>query len=385
MLKYAIKGLQSRRVVTSLYIFALTLTMLVGTIVTNVNKQVQDGFLEADNKYDVVVGPEGGKTQLVMSSIFFSDDPVGLLEYQKLEDIRSQRGVVAAIPLAMGDTYRGTRIVGTEVGLLEGYTYKEGTVFNKTFDVVVGAEVSKDLNLVVGSSLVASCARHGGEHDDTPYTVVGVLDEQGNAYDNTIFTSLESVWEGHSHQNTGQTTEDHPDHHEEQGEITAILLRTDGFQTTGRIIMQREHGVQYVSPTAVMRELLGNIDIGRQISEVMSSVVIFMGVMMIGVLTYFMMTTMQGDLRTLRFIGMGERKIYSYVLYQVGIKCITSILLVASIRQLLIQVASGFARKQGIVFNTSIIYKEEIYLIGVLVLICILPIMVYLKRGEDNE
>ena len=92
MLKYAVKSLLSRKWVTFLYIFAVVIALTLGMIVDNISKQINEGFYNADNKYDVIIGPTGSSTQLVMSTLFFSDDPLGTIDYSYVKELED-RGI----------------------------------------------------------------------------------------------------------------------------------------------------------------------------------------------------------------------------------------------------------------------------------------------------
>ena len=77
MFKYSIKSLLSKKTVSILFIMSICVAISISMLSINISSQIEEGFYQVDKKYDVIVGPNGSSTQLVMSSLFFSDDPLG--------------------------------------------------------------------------------------------------------------------------------------------------------------------------------------------------------------------------------------------------------------------------------------------------------------------
>jgi putative ABC transport system permease protein len=132
----------------------------------------------------------------------FGDDPI--------VTIGGHEDVVAAFPISMGDTYRGFRIVGTQAKLFQHtwisafsrriripFIFAEGRPFERSFEAVVGGLVAREANLSLGSQFTGTHGLGAGEHEDFPYTVVGILEIAGTPNDRAIFVNLESVWEVH--------------------------------------------------------------------------------------------------------------------------------------------------------------------------------------------
>ncbi|MFR8620789.1 MAG: ABC transporter permease, partial [Romboutsia timonensis] len=263
MFRFALKSINSKKTISILYVIALSISMTISMLSINISSQIQEGFFRVDQKYDVVVGNKGSSTQLLMSSIFFSEDPLGTLPYSVVDDIKDIDETMKVVPIALGDNYRGSKIVGTEPNLLEGYEFSKGQVFGEDFEVVVGSNVAKAYNLEIGSQIVSSHgagdAISGHDHSDSPYKVVGILKTTNTSYDNAVFTDICNIWSAHSnhdeeaHNEEEHRDEEHHDHEEEHshddhdhedghehsdeeehthphnhsdGEVTAILVRS---------------------------------------------------------------------------------------------------------------------------------------------------------------
>ena len=145
MFKYALKSIKSKKIISILYVIALSISMTISMLSINISSQIQDGFFRVDQKYDVVIGNKGSSTQLLMSSVFFSEEPLGTLPYSVVDDIKKIDESMKVVPIALGDNYNGSKIVGTEPSLLEGYEFSKGEVFGEDFEVVVGSNVAKSI------------------------------------------------------------------------------------------------------------------------------------------------------------------------------------------------------------------------------------------------
>ena len=146
------------------------------------------------------------------------DIPTGNISVSEANRLRKNRKVAEAIPLALGDTYRGFRIVGTETSYIKHYQAElaEGELFTAPMQAVIGARVARETALSAGGTFAGSHGLSGGgeEHADTPYMVVGRLKPTGTVLDRLILTPVESVWQVHgSHDHASRDEHAHKDEH----------------------------------------------------------------------------------------------------------------------------------------------------------------------------
>ncbi|WP_421921148.1 FtsX-like permease family protein [Marinifilum sp.] len=163
---------------------------------------------------DLVVGAKGSPLQLILSSVLHIDAPTGNIALSEVEKVQRNPLVKHSIPIALGDSYKGFRIVGTHKDYLKLYQcdFEEGSSFNEPLDAVIGANVIKKTGLKIGDTFtgVHGFLEEGHSHDDFRYTVRGVLKKSGNVTDNLILTPVESVWMVHSHKHEhGEHGEEH--------------------------------------------------------------------------------------------------------------------------------------------------------------------------------
>lgn len=150
---------------------------------------------------DLVVGAKGSPLQLILSSVYHIDNPTGNIPLDELEPLRQNPLVQLAVPLSLGDNFKGHRIVGTDSSFLAIYDTKinEGRIWQKDFEAVIGEQVAKKHHLKIGDQINSShgLSKDGHSHDEHPFTIVGVLKQNNNVTDNLILTNLESVWDVH--------------------------------------------------------------------------------------------------------------------------------------------------------------------------------------------
>ena len=157
--------------------------------------------------------PQGSPLQLILSSVFHVDTPPGNIPVTEARQLSTHPMVAETIPLALGDSYEQYRIVGSTPALLEHYqaSFSQGTVWNETYEAVVGAQVALEAGVVINDELVSAHGIGGGDaHADHPLKVVGILEPTGTVVDRLVLTDVVTVWAVH-----GSHVEDE-EHHDEE-------------------------------------------------------------------------------------------------------------------------------------------------------------------------
>ena len=203
--------------------FAAGVAMIV--VLLLVNAQLQNEFANNLKGIDLVVGAKGSPMQLILSSVFHLDIPTGNIPLDAAEKLSKHPMVKEAIPLSLGDNFRGYRIVGTTTAYPEHYQAKlkaGGRYWGKEMEAVLGAEVAARSGLKPGDTFAGSHGlTSGGEvHAQFPYTVVGILAPTDSVMDRLVLTGMESVWyihEHHHHDHDDGDADEADEHHEQQG------------------------------------------------------------------------------------------------------------------------------------------------------------------------
>lgn len=179
---------------------------------------------------DLVIGAKGSPLQLVMATVFQVDAPTGTIRLAEAQRFATNPMVRQSIPISMGDSVGGVRIVGSTLAYPALYdaTLARGSWWTAPMQAVVGAAAADRLHLNVGDTFVGEHGLvPGGErHSASPYRVTGVMRPTGTVVDRLVLTDYRSIWEVHAAHHHGADG-DADDHDDEGGgqEITALLIR----------------------------------------------------------------------------------------------------------------------------------------------------------------
>ena len=184
------------------------------------NKSVEEKLHGNLNGIDMVIGAKGSPLQLILSSIYHIDNPTGNILLEEVNEIKSNPMIESTIPLSLGDSYKGFRIVGTTHAYPQLFevNLQSGKLWDKSMQVVVGSNVVEACQLKIGSTFYSSHGLvEGGEiHNQYAFKVVGILDKSNSIIDQLILTSSESISKVHNHEDhSDHNHKDHSDHNHE--------------------------------------------------------------------------------------------------------------------------------------------------------------------------
>lgn len=197
-----------------------------------INHQVSEKFEKNLAGIDLVIGAKGSPLQLILSSMYHIDAPTGNIPVKGVMPYLNPKNpfIKTAIPLSLGDSYRGYRIVGTTANLLELYQAKvaTGRSFTGLMEVLAGATAAHELGLKIGSTFQSSHGLIEDEnlvHEGHAFRVVGILKPTGASIDQLLLTPAQSIWEVHEHGAMGSVApaaaeeeHDEGEHEHEEGE-----------------------------------------------------------------------------------------------------------------------------------------------------------------------
>ena len=180
---------------------ALGVATVVATLL--IARELETRLARDAQGIDLVVGAKGSSLQIVLAGVYHADVPPGNIPVSAVAALRRNPLVAQAIPLALGDSFKGFRIVGTEPELVAHYggALEAGELWSLPLDAVLGSDVARATKLRVGDRFLGShgLAEGGGQHADARYSVTGVLAPTGTVLDRLVLTSLASVWTVHEH------------------------------------------------------------------------------------------------------------------------------------------------------------------------------------------
>lgn len=261
---------------------------------------------------DLVVGAKGSPLQLVLSSVFQVDIPTGNISLAEADRISAEPAVRRAIPLALGDSFRAFRLVGTTPDYLDlyGAAIATGRMWGRPMEVLVGAEVAARTGLVPGQQFAGThgLTDGGGAHARQPFEVVGILKSTGAVIDRLIVTRVDSIWSVHNE----------PEHPTGEKEITALLIQysTPLAAATFPRQVNAVSGLQAAAPAMEIARLFALLGVG------VTALKLFAGIMMLcaglGIFTGLMnaLDDRRADLALLRVLGAGRGTVFLTILIQ---------------------------------------------------------------------
>jgi len=202
LLRLALASLGNRRFTALLTVFAIALSVCLLLAVERVRTEARASFANTISGTDLIVGARSGSVNLLLYSVFRIGNATNNIRWDSFERFADHRQVKWAIPISLGDSHRGYRVMGTSPAYFEHFRYArsqplqigQGRAFaDDPFEVVLGAEVAKALDYRLGEELVLA---HGVatislvKHDDKPFSVVGILERTGTPVDRTLHISL---------------------------------------------------------------------------------------------------------------------------------------------------------------------------------------------------
>lgn len=258
-LRLACKSLLNRKGSVVLTLLALTVSIVVLLGVEHVRHQAKTSFSHTISDVDLIVGARTGSLNLLLYSVFRMGSPTNNMSWDAYQHIASAKQVAWAVPIALGDSYRGYRVMGTTPDYFTHFSYGgkrklqfvRGNAFAGVFDVVLGSEVARKLSHALGDQVVLA---HGiastsfSLHDDTPFKVVGILAPTGTPVDQAVHVSLQGIEAIHMNWQQGVKIPGSAVPPEQLAEmdlqpasITAFMLGLNSKMATFRVQRQINH------------------------------------------------------------------------------------------------------------------------------------------------
>jgi len=378
--------LKARPLNTALNVLLLALGVATIVLLLLATRQLEDRMRRDAQGIDLVVGAKGSPMQIILSAIYHLDVPTGNISWQQANEIAKHRAVKRAIPLALGDSYRGFRIVGTTPDYLQHYgaNMAAGRAWQQPLEAVIGAEVAARTGLTLGSKFhgVHGLGEGGGHaHEDHPYEVVGILERSGSVLDRLIVTAYQSVWIVHAGHHDIQDVRDIEQQlGDDEKEYTALLLQ---YSTPLAVAMLPRYinnntGMQAASPAYETARLFSIIGVGVDVLRAFALVLIFSAGLSVFIALYNAMNERRYDLAVMRTLGARPATLMGLLLFE-G-------LLLALIGALLgLALGHGFAELLGhllraaqqVEISGAVFVPEELWVValalGVGVLAALIP------------
>ena len=329
------KSLRNRKTTVILTVLTIAISVMLLMGVERIRTQAKTSFANTISNTDLIVGARSGQVNLLLYSVFRIGNATNNIDWKSYQEISNQKSVKWSIPISLGDSHKGFRVMGTNQDYFRFYQYgkkqplsfKEGKPFSHLFDVVLGADVANKLNYQLGDKLVIA---HGisdqsfTRHDNLPFTVTGILAPTGTPVDKTLHVSLGAIeaihvgWESGAHLGNTPDAEILEQHQFEPKAITAFMLglnsKIQTFALQRYINDYNKEPLSAILPGIALHELWGMMSMAEQALLAVSVFVVIAGLM--GMLTS-LLTSLQErrrEMAILRSMGAQPKHIFALLI-----------------------------------------------------------------------
>ena len=352
----AIKSLRNRRLTVGLTIASIALSVALLLGVERIRDEARTSFTNTISGTDLIVGARTSPVQLLLASVFRLSDASNNIDWHSYEEISSLDAVAWSIPISLGDSHRGYRVVGTTRDYYEHFRYgrkqslkmRKGNWFEGTDGCVLGSEVAENLGYGIGESVIVA---HGAgevsfiEHDEHPFVVTGIFAPTGTPVDRSVHVSLEGMdaihagmehghgedaldplaaalesriaeeqghrHEGHDHGHDSHDCNHHP------GEITAFFVglksRSAALGVQRMVNEHKEEPLTAVMPAMALQELWEIVGVVERALLAVSGFVVVVGLagMLVAIMTG--LNERRREMAILRSVGARPAHVFGLI------------------------------------------------------------------------
>lgn len=304
--------LWARPLVAALNVLLLALALASVTLVLLVGTQIDRAFGRDVAGIDVVVGAKGSPMQLILSGVFHLDVPTGNVPLAEVQRLQRHPQVETLIPLALGDSFRGFRIVGTTPDYIAHYAVPmvQGRAWAAPLEAVLGADVAQRAGgaqaLRPGDRFTGSHGLAGGhDHGDAPYTVAGVLAPCGCVLDRLVLTDLASVWQVHEGPDDSTLGAEDRAALAAEREVTVALIRyhTPLAAVSFPRFVNTTTRMQAAAPAVEITRLLRMVGVGTDVLRAFGVVLLAIAGLSVFIALWHAVRERRSDLALLRMLG----------------------------------------------------------------------------------
>ncbi len=314
----SLRYLLSRPLSAALNLLLLSLGLAAITFVLLVQAQIAQAFERDLAGIDVVVGAKGSPMQLILSGVFHIDVPPGNIALEAVQQLKKNPQVAQLIPISLGDSFGGFRIVGSTPDYITHYQARlaQGVLWAQPMQAVLGAQVAKATGLVPGGSFAGSHGLGGGgeAHTQAPYSVAGVLAPCGCVLDRLIVTATESVWQ--VHEKTTALDEEDRQAMQAEREVTMALIRYKSplAAVTFPRFVNTTTEMQAAAPAVEITRLLRMLGVGAELVRGLAAVLLLVAALSVFIALWSAVRERRADLAMLRMLGASPVKVAGLLL-----------------------------------------------------------------------
>lgn len=368
MLWLALQSAWNRRHTLGLTLVALSLSVAMLLGVERAREAARQGFAQSIAGTDLIVGARGSPVQLLLYSVFRLGEASHDMSWSSFQRLRDDPSVAWVIPLTLGDSHQGFPVLGTNQDYFEHLRHGDqlplalasGRRFEQLFEVVIGAEVARQLGYRLGDRLALS---HGqgpealASHEDLPFEVVGVLARTGTPVDRTLHVSLQALeaihlgWQGGAPLPGLSIPARFVQKFDlEPKRVTAALVglenRAGVFRLQRALHQYPGEALQAVLPGVALDQLWNLLGVVEQTLAGVSLLVLAMGLSTMVAIVWAGLGERRRELAILRSVGAGRRHIVALLALEGLLLSLAGALLGYGLLGLAAQAAAGWTQSE---------------------------------------
>ena len=348
LLSIAWASLWNRRGTAALAVLSIAMSVALLLSVEKLRRDARTGFADTVSGTDLVVGARSGAIPLLLYSVFRIGSATNNISIDSYERIGARDEVAWTIPLSLGDSHRGYRVLGTDANYFEHYRHgddralrlAEGAPFDDLFDTVLGSEVAAALGYRLGDAIVVS---HGTgsvglvNHDDQPFRIAGILAPTGTPVDRTVHVSLRGIEAMHVDWRSGapipgQRTAADTLRAQELAPraLTAMLIglhqRRDVFRVQRAVNEDRNEPLLAILPGVALQELWNLVGVAARALLIVSACVVLVGIVNLVSVLSAGLGERRREIAILRACGARSGQIFSLLTLEAAVLALLGIL-----------------------------------------------------------
>jgi len=340
-------------------------------------------FTDTISQTDLIVGARTSSVQLLLYSVFRIGNATNNITWESYEDVINKKEVAWSVPISLGDSHKGFRVMGTNSEFFKRYKFRggqsieleQGKNLDDLYDVIIGAGVAEKLNYSVGTPLIVS---HGlqsfSDHDDQPFKVSGILAKTGTPVDNTVIVSLEAIEAIHVDWSTGAKIPGQITPVEEIRQmdlspknITAALIGVNSklqiFQLQRWINEYPEESLSSILPGVALQELWRIVGVVENLLLGISVTVIFTTLIGMTAIIFSSLNERRREMAIWRAMGASPKVVIGLLMLEAFIISVMSIIVSTVMLFLTLYVLQPWIdNTYGILVNIEMLSFKDIYI-----------------------
>lgn len=383
LLKLTFNSLYARLLTVAMTVFAISLSLMLYMSVEKLRTSAYTSFTDTISQTDLIVGARTSSVQLLLYSVFRIGNATNNITWESYEDVINKKEVAWSVPISLGDSHKGFRVMGTNSEFFKRYKFRggqsieleQGKNLDDLYDVIIGAGVAEKLNYSVGTPLIVS---HGlqsfSDHDDQPFKVSGILAKTGTPVDNTVIVSLEAIEAIHVDWSTGAKIPGQITPVEEIRQmdlspknITAALIGVNSklqiFQLQRWINEYPEESLSSILPGVALQELWRIVGVVENLLLGISVTVIFTTLIGMTAIIFSSLNERRREMAIWRAMGASPKVVIGLLMLEAFIISVMSIIVSTVMLFLTLYVLQPWIdNTYGILVNIEMLSFKDIYI-----------------------